>query len=104
MSIPLLTREQFWECPNCDIVDRTTDPRANPFHRCPGLAGLTAPLVQTGTRCKVTAHEREDFIGHELVQLHQVDGKNRPIAQIRTTRDEGEDCVILAPTARIAAE
>jgi hypothetical protein len=52
----------------------------------------------------VTAHEREDFIGHELVQLHQVDGKNRPIAQIRTTRDEGEDCVILAPTARIAAE
>lgn len=104
MSIPLLTREQFWECPNCATVDRTTDARAQPFHRCRGLVGLTAPLVPAGTRCKVTAHEREDFIGTELVQLTQVDGKARPIAQIRTERDAGEDCVVLAPTARIRAE
>jgi hypothetical protein len=104
MSLPLLTREQFWECPNCTTVDRTTNTRAQPFHRCGGLARLTAPLVPAGTRCKVTAHEREDFIGAELVQLHQVDGKDRPIAQIRTERDEGSDCVVLAPTARISAE
>lgn len=104
MTVPLLTREQFWECPNCICVDRTTDARAQPFHRCRGLAGLTAPLVPAGTRCKVTAHEREDFIGTELVQLTQVDGKGRPIAQIRTERDEGRDCVVLAPTACITAE
>ncbi len=104
MSLPLLTREQFWSCPNCAIEDRTTDARAQPFHRCRGLAGLTAPLVSAGTRCKVTAHEREDFIGAELVQLTQVDGKNRPIAQIRTERDEGQDCVVLAPTALIRTE
>ena len=104
MSVPLLTREQFWSCPNCDLEDRTVDVRANPFHRCRGLAGLTAPLVPVGTRCKVTAHEREDFIGAELVQMHDVDGKGRPIAQIRTERDEGQDCVVLAPTARVRAE
>jgi len=104
MTIPLLRRDQFWECPNCPEEAKTNDPRANPFHRCRGLAGLTAPLIPAGTRCKVTAHEREDFIGRELVQMTQVDGKNRPIAQIRTERDEGSDCVVLAPTARILAE
>lgn len=100
MTIPLLTREQRWTCPNCDTETVTHDPRANPFHRCRGLAGLTAPLVPAGTRCKVTAHEREDFIGRESVQLHE----GRPIAQIRTERDEGQDCVVLAPTARVVVE
>jgi hypothetical protein len=104
LSIPVLTREQFWECPNCPQVDRTVDVRANPFHRCGGLAGLTAPLVPAGTRCKVTAHEREDFIGRELVQLTDIDGKARPIAQVRTERDDGQDCVVFAPTARISVE
>ena len=104
VTIPVLTREQFWECPNCTCVDRTTDARAQPFHRCRGLLGLTAPLVPAGMKCKVTAHEREDFIGQELVQTVEVDGKARPVAQIRTTRDEGDDCVVLAPTAHILAE
>ena len=104
MTIPVLTREQFWSCPNCNLEDRTTDARAQPFHRCGGLAGLTAPLVPAGTRCQVTAHEREDYIGAELVQLTQVDGRDRPIAQIRTERDDGSDCIVLAPTARILAE
>ena len=100
MTIPLLRRDQFWECPNCPAVDKTNDPRANPFHRCRGLAGLTAPLVPAGTKCQVTAHEREDFIGRELVQLHE----GRPVAQIRTEREDGQDCVVLAPTVRIVAE
>jgi hypothetical protein len=104
MPVPLLRAEQSWSCPNCDVVDRTTDTRANPFHRCRGLAGLTAPLVPVGTHCKVTAHEREDYVGREQVQLHDVDGKARPIAQIRTTREDGEDCVVLAPTARVIVE
>jgi hypothetical protein len=97
MSVPLLRRDQFWECPNCPAVDKTNDPRANPFHRCRGLAGLTAPLVPAGTRCQVTAHEREDYIAAELVPLHE----GRPVAQVRTTRDDGQDCLVLAPTARV---
>jgi hypothetical protein len=100
VNIPMLCREQLWECPNCQVEDRTTDVRANPFHACRGFAGLTAPLVPAGTKCKVTAHEREDFIGRELVPLH--DG--RPVAQVRTTRDDGEDCLVFAPTARVLAE
>lgn len=99
MTIPLLRREQFWECPNCDLVDKTTDARAQPFHRCRGLAGLTAPLVPAGTRCQVTAHEREDYVGAELVPLHE----GRPVAQVRTEREDGQDCLILAPTARVRA-
>lgn len=100
MSLPLLRRDQFWECPNCPAVDKTNDPRANPFHRCRGLAGLTAPLVPAGTKCQVTAHEREDYIGCELVQLHE----GRPVAQIRTEREDGQDCVVLAPTVRAFAD
>jgi hypothetical protein len=100
VSVPLLHRDQFWECPNCPAVDKTNDPRANPFHRCRGLAGLTAPLVPAGTKCQVTAHEREDYVGREIVPLHE----GRPIAQVRIEREDGEDCVVFAPTARIVAE
>ena len=100
MSVPLLHRDQLWSCPNCDIETSTTNPRANPFHRCRGLAGLTAPLVPAGTKCQVTAHEREDYVGREIVPLHE----GRPIAQVRTEREDGEDCVVFAPTARIVAE
>lgn len=101
MAVPILAApEQRWSCPNCPTEDVTRDPRAQPFHRCPGLAGLTAPLVLAGTRCKVTAHERDDYIGRDLVQLYE----GRPIAQVRTTRDDGQDCVIFAPTARTIAE
>jgi hypothetical protein len=100
VNVPLLRREQLWECPNCTTKTLTHDPRANPFHPCRGLAGLTAPLVPAGTRCKVTAHEREDFVGQELVPLHE----GRPVAQVRTERDDGEDCLIFAPTARVLAE
>lgn len=104
MTVPLLSREQFWSCPNCTTVDRTTDARAQPFHRCQGLHGLNFPLVPAGTKCKVTALERDDYIGQELVQMTEVDGKKRPIAFINTERDDGQDCVVLAPTARILAE
>ena len=100
MTIPLLRRDQFWECPNCPAVDKTNDPRANPFHRCRGLAGLTAPLVPAGTKCQVTAHEREDYVGREIVPRHE----GRPIAQVRIEREDGEDCVVFAPTVRAFAD
>lgn len=66
------------------------------LHVCPGLKGLTAPLVRAGVRCKVTAVVRQDYAGRDLPQL---DDDGRPVMAVQVTRDEGEDCVILAPTA-----
>ena len=92
----ILSREVFWECPNCEVKDRTTE--ANPhtrFHSCRGLFGLTTPLVQQGTKCKVTANEREDYINGEDVQL---DGRGRPVMNVITEREDGTDCTVYAPS------
>lgn len=87
-----------WGCPNCDQteVTRQAEPHTR-FHACRGLKGLTAPMVVAGTRAKVEAVEREDYIGGDDVQ---VDGDGRPIMAVVTTRDDGQDCTVLAPTAR----
>jgi hypothetical protein len=55
-----------------------------------------SPLIKAGVRAKVEAVEREDYIGDELVQL---DANGRPIMSVITTRDDGQDCAIYAPTA-----
>jgi hypothetical protein len=96
--IPILQPpEQRWECPNCDVTDVTRG-RGNRFHRCSGLAGLTTALVPAGTRCKIEAVEREDFI-HGADVRYDVDG--RPVAAAVTTRDDGNDVVVYAPTAHM---
>lgn len=97
MEIPILTPEQRWECPNCTQTEVTheTQPHTR-FHACRGLKGLTAPYVPAGTRCKVEAVEREDYIGKEDVTF---DGDNRPIMRVETTRDDGNDVAVFAPCA-----
>lgn len=96
----LVTREQRWVCPNCEHTDVTFDARPHSrFHPCRGLRGMTAPMVAEGVRCKVESRERDDFIGNDLVQT---DGEGRPVMSVVTTRDDGEDCVVFAPTARRA--
>ena len=93
----ILTPEQRWECPNCTHTDVTHE--ANPhtrFHPCRGMKGLTAPMVPAGTKCKVEAHEREDYVAGEIVQT---DGEGRPVMNLITTRDDGQDCTVFAPTA-----
>jgi hypothetical protein len=98
MGIPLLVAERHWYCPNCPKTDVTREPRPHTrFHRCPGLRGLTAPLLQVGVKAKVEAHEREDYVGSEQVQLDPERG--RPVMSVVTTRDEGQDVVVFAPTA-----
>lgn len=93
----LLLPEQRWECPNCNHTDVTREARPHTrFHACRGLRGLTAPMVSAGTRCKVEAREREDYVGKELVQT---DGEGRPVMSVVTTRDDGQDCAVLAPCA-----
>ena len=53
-------------------------------------------MIPAGTRCKVETHEREDYLGTEMVR---VDGDGRPIMSVTTTRDNGQDCVVFAPCA-----
>lgn len=98
MRVPVLTvPEHHWECPNCPATDVTRQAgRHIRFHTCRGLRGLTAPMVPAGTKAKVVAHEREDYIAGDMVQ---VDGEGRPVMSIVTTRDEGQDVTVLAPCA-----
>jgi hypothetical protein len=53
-------------------------------------------MVPAGTRCKVEAVERGDWIGKEDVT---VDGDGRPVMSIVTTRDHGQDTAVFAPCA-----
>jgi hypothetical protein len=91
----LLKAEQRWECPNCELKQVTHEAQPHTrFHACRGLKGLTAPMVPAGTKCKVEAVEREDYIGSEEVTY---DGDNRPIMRVETTRDDGNDVAVFAP-------
>lgn len=86
-----------WHCPNCGLTSRTVEMRPHTqFHICPRLRGLTAPMLPAGVAAKVTANDREDYVGSELVQT---DANGRPIMSITTTRDNGQDAVVFAPTA-----
>lgn len=98
MKVANLQREQFWECPNCDLRDRTIE--ANPhtrFHQCRGLKGMMAPMVPAGTKCKVEAVERGDYEGREITTK---DIEGRSIMSVVTTRDDGQDCAVFAPQAQ----
>lgn len=99
MRVPLLGRVEDWRCPNCGHAEQTRGLPANAqrFHPCPGLKGLTAPLVRAGVNAKVEAVERGDWVGTELVQRAPEDG--RPYMGVRTTRDDGTDFAVFAPTA-----
>ena len=57
-------------------------------------------MVERGTRAKVEAVEREDYVGREQVQLGVVAGRVTPIMSIVTTRDDGQDCAVYAPVAQ----
>jgi hypothetical protein len=98
-GVPLLVVTEDWSCPNCATVDRTRGlpPDSARFHSCAGLHGLTAPLVRAGVRCKVTAEERQDYLGDDLQAMGD-DGK--AYMAVRTTRDGGEDLLVNAGLAR----
>lgn len=88
--------EKHWGCPNCDSTAVTRDAKL-PMHPCAKLAGLMVVLVPAGQKCKVETVERADYVGRELVQA---DGNGRPVMAVVTTRDDGQDCTVFAPTAR----
>lgn len=97
-EVPLLAAESHWECPKCTAVHvtRLAQPHA-PMHQCKGMAGLLVPYVPAGSRAKVTGHEREDYIGGEMVQL---DGEGRPVMSVTIEDDNHQDAVVYAATAR----
>lgn len=65
------------------------------------MKGLTAPMVPAGIKAKVEAVERPDYVGKELVQT---DGEGKPIMSLVTTRDDGQDVTVFAPTATAETE
>ncbi|MGW2213191.1 hypothetical protein [Streptomyces sp. NPDC001781] len=93
----ILSGEQRWGCPNCPATAVTTG-ADNRFHPCAGLAGLLAPMVLDGVRAHVRAVVREDYVGAEDVRC---DGDGRPVMAVVTEREDGQDCAVYAPTARV---
>lgn len=57
-------------------------------------------MIQVGTKCKVEAREREDYVGSDIVTR---DDDGNVIMSVVTTRDDGQDCVVFAPTATLKA-
>ena len=84
-----------WYCPNCKVTDQTRGIVPNRFHHCAKL-GLTAPLIRGGVKAKVEIHEREDYANADRIQTTST---GRPVMNVTTTRDDGTDVLVFAPTA-----
>lgn len=88
---------KHWYCPNCPQTSVTRELRPHiRFHACRGLYGMTAPFIEVGQKVKVEAHEREDFVANEIVQT---DERGKAIMSVVTTRDDGQDTIVFAPTS-----
>lgn len=101
MRHALIESWQDWECPNCNLEERTPvqPPNSSRMHDCPGLHGLTAPLVLLGTDCKVTAIERGDYLRGET----QRQGENgKPYMAVETVHSDGRNDLHVFPGVAIA--
>ena len=99
----ILTPTQQWSCPNCKFTDVIHEGRPHTrYHTCAGLKGLLAPMMQAGERVKISAVEREDYIGTEKVATN---AEGRPVMAVVTEREDGSnDVSVFAPTATGRAE
>lgn len=87
-------------CPECPVTvfvapKMNGDHRKPVLHKCSGHGGMLLPMVQDGTKAKITIVEREDYVGREQVQMHE----GRAVMAVSIEREDGEDRVIFAPTA-----
>ena len=91
-AVPLLNVYVDWECPNCHLQERTRPlpEGAHRYHSCPGLHGLTAPLVEKGSDVKVVAVERADYLRKEHQRMGD-DGK--PYMAVETVHADGHNDV-----------
>lgn len=91
-----LTKPTEWVCPNCPATDVTREHQPHTrYHSCPGLRGLSAPMVKKGETVRVTAVEPEDYIGHRIKSGEQVptDENGRPVSAVVTERPDGSNDV-----------
>lgn len=96
MSVPILRPTHQWECPNCSFTDVTHEAQPHTrYHPCSGLKGLLAPMIPAGQKVKVTAVEREDYIGDS--------NAGRVMAVVTERPDGSNDTAVFAPTASITA-
>lgn len=58
-------------------------------------------MTREGERVNVQMHEREDYLGDEVVTR---DGDNRPVMAVEVTRDDGTDLTVYAPMAKVELE
>jgi hypothetical protein len=54
-------------------------------------------MLPEGVAGKLELNEREEYVGNEMVRLDPE--RRRPVMNIVTTRDNGQDCTVFAPTA-----
>lgn len=90
-----------WSCRSCPHTDRTrqAEPHTR-MHACPGMGGLTTPMVRDTDDARVVVNVREDYIGAEDVAT---DGAGRPVMSFTTEHADGRtDVAVLAPTAHIS--
>jgi hypothetical protein len=98
----LIERVQEWHCVACGKTDETREPKPHTrFHPCPKMHGLTTPMLPKGTSAKVEIREREDYVGTERVTT---DDRGRAVQSIVTTRDNGQDVAVFAPSATAFVE
>ena len=89
------TLHKDWVCARgCGSHARTYDDKL-PHHPCKAMNGLMVPLIAVGTKAKVEAVERQDYVGNDIVNY--TDGK--VIMSTVVTRDDGQDCTVYAPCA-----
>lgn len=100
MDIPILSPRHEWACPNCSARDVTTVAQPHTrYHDCPGLAGISAPMVPAAEveqrKTRVRAIEREDYVGRTSVTT---DENGKVIMAVETERSDGStDLAVQAP-------
>lgn len=85
-----------WVCPNCPATDVTREHQPHTrYHDCPGLRGLSAPMVRKGDAVRITVTEPEDYIGHRLSEGESVpvDSAGRPVSAVVTEHADGSNDV-----------
>jgi hypothetical protein len=55
-------------------------------------------MTVSGERVKVEVHQREDYVGGEIVTR---DGEGTPIMAVEVTRADGTDLAVYAPQAKV---
>jgi hypothetical protein len=90
---------QLWKCTerHCGAQARTVD-NAVPMHQCQQLGGALVPLVRVGTTGQHRPVERQDYVGHELVQ--PVRHRGRLIMSVETETPDSLSTTVYLPTAQ----